>query len=116
MLVRVVLKASIGYHPIFVELIIGIGIFVKASNVTAYCRINPRGYKKWSQKLSNKRPKVWRNYKEKSLKWSIEETERLFEAISVLPEVLINRTKIIIFKMKNSKDSGNPATSNFLMM
>ncbi len=72
------------------------GVLVSATNVKAHCRKNPKGYKKWHQSLSNKRPKVWGYSKEKSKKWSIENAERLYEAISVLPDSLINQDKVSV--------------------
>ena len=41
---------------------------VKATQVKGHCRKNPKGYEKWSQRLSNNRPKIWGYTKEKSKK------------------------------------------------
>jgi hypothetical protein len=89
------------------------GTSVKATNVKAYCRKNPKGYAKWHQRLSNKRPKVWGYSQEKSKKWSIENVERLYDAISILPAELINQGEISVYRMLKSRYEGNPATSNF---
>lgn len=89
------------------------GTFVKASNVKAYCRQNPKGYEKWHQSTSNARPKVWGYKKEKSKKWKVEELQRFYDAISVVPDKLINLKNIKIYRMARSIFKGNPATSNF---
>lgn len=90
------------------------GVRVQATRVQAFCRKNPRGYDKWHKSFSNKRPKVWGYKKEKSKKWSVEENQRLYNAISVLPSVLQNLKGIKVYRMSRSQRIGNPATSNQL--
>lgn len=50
--------------------------------------------------------------KKKSKKWSVEEIERLHEALSVLPEIFLNLPNVKIYRMQKSKFAENPATSN----
>ena len=89
------------------------GTFVKASNVSAHCRTNPAGYAVWHSKLKNHRPKVWRFTKEQSKKWTTEEIERLLEALAELPEELTEQVVKGLYRMKDSVEQGNPATTNF---
>ncbi len=88
------------------------GTRVKATQVEGHCRKNPRGYEKWHQKLSNKRPKIWGYTKEKSKKWTIEEVHRLYEAISVLPDQIFDIDDIRIHRMFRSQNGLNPATTS----
>lgn len=89
------------------------GVRVKATKVKGHCRENPRGYKKWYQTFSNQRPKVWGYKAEKTKEWSAEETERIYEALSVLPDIFLNLPGVKLYRMGKSKFPGNPATSNF---
>lgn len=62
------------------------GVDVSATNVKGYCRLNPKGYEHWHQRLSNQRPKIWGYRKEKSKKWTVEEVQRFYDEISLLPD------------------------------
>lgn len=88
------------------------GTVVRATTVRGYCRANPRGYEKWHQKLSNERPGFWGYKSEKSKKWTTEEVERVYEALSSFPDQLLSLNKVEIYRMGRSKADGNPATSN----
>ena len=88
------------------------GVHVKATRVQSHCRKNPRGYKRWNKKLSNKRPQIWGYKREKSKKWTVEEVERFFDAIAVLPDQLLNLSKVKIYRMLQSRTAKNPATTN----
>ena len=88
------------------------GTRVTAAQIKGHCRKNPRGYKEWHQRLSNKRPKIWGYTKEKSKKWSIEEIERFLSAISVLPDRLVDLDGSQVYRMFRSQDGENPATTN----
>ena len=89
------------------------GTFVSATEVNAHCRKNPKGYDKWHALLSNGRPHVWGYKAEKSQKWTTEEIERVFEALSTLPDNILNQYVKNIYRMKNSLHVGNAATTNF---
>lgn len=89
------------------------GVYVSATQVKGHCRKSPRGYKKWNHRLTNKQPKIWGYTKERSKKWTTEEVERFHEALSVLPDKLLNLENIKIFRMGKSMTNGNPATSNY---
>ena len=88
------------------------GTLVKSTKVSGHCRINPRGYDKWHQSFSTKRPKVWGYKKEKSKKWTQEELQRLYDAVSVLPEKLLSLKNVKVYRMKDSQFKENPATTN----
>lgn len=89
------------------------GTRVKGTQVKGHCRKNPRGYEKWHQSLSSKRPEIWGYKKEKSKKWSVEEIERLHEALSVLPDIFLNLPNVKLYRMQKSNFAENPATSNY---
>lgn len=88
------------------------GVRVKSTQVLGHCRKNPRGYEQWHRTLSNQRPKLWGYQKEKSKKWTVEEVQRLYDAISVLPQKLLALKNVKFYRMSESKDIGNPGTSN----
>ncbi len=85
---------------------------VRSTTVNGHCRKTPRGYETWHSRLSNGRPGIWGYTREKSKKWSVEETERFLSAISVLPDKLAHLKGVFVYRMKASKDLANPATSN----
>ena len=89
------------------------GVHVKATHVDGHCRLNPRGYEQWHQRLSNSGPKVWGYPKEKTEKWTVEEIERVLESIAALPQQLLDLDGAKIHRMDKSVHLGNPATSNY---
>jgi hypothetical protein len=89
------------------------GVFVSSTEVSGHCRENPRGYDKWHSRLSNGRPSIWGYKGEKSKKWKVEEVERVFEALSALPENILNQYVKNIHRMHKSVHEGNSATTNF---
>lgn len=88
------------------------GVHVSATEVSAHCRRNPRGYDQWNQRLSNHRPKIWGYTKEKSKQWSTEDIQRVYTALSILPDQLLQLTDVKVHRMISSKFSENPATTN----
>lgn len=91
----------------------GDGKRFSATTVSAHCRTNPKGYDVWHSRLSNQRPRVWGYKYEKSKKWTTEEIERVLEALSELPEFLLNQEADSLYRMSGSEEPGNPATTNF---
>lgn len=89
------------------------GTHVSASQVSGHCRKNPRGYDRWHQRLSNTRPKIWGYSGEKTKRWTIEEVEMAYEALSILPDQLLNQADIKLHRMDKSQHVNNPATANF---
>lgn len=89
------------------------GVAVRATNVRGYCKENPRGYEKWHQRLSNDRPSFWGYKSEKSKKWTTEEVERVYDALSIFPQQLLDLDKVEIRRMIESVNNDNPATTNF---
>ncbi len=89
------------------------GTLVKAHRVSAHCRMNPRGYDSWHSQIKPGRPKVWKNENEVSTSWSTSETERVLEAVSALPDGLIEQIPAGIYRMRVSVDKANPATANY---
>ncbi len=57
-------------------------------------------------------PKRWPHHKEKQKIWTDEEKERVLEALGELPEALLGKYPIDIYRMEKSATSdGNPSTS-----
>jgi hypothetical protein len=88
------------------------GAFVSASTVSAHCRQKPESYVFWQENFKDQRPEKWPYKNEKTKKWTLEETERVLEAICELPKELWNKSNYKIYRMDKSKDGGNPATSS----
>lgn len=63
--------------------------------------------------MTNKRPAIWGYGKEKSKKWTVEEAQRFYDELSVLPDNLINLKNVKVYRMDQSVTQSNPATSNF---
>ncbi len=89
------------------------GVHVSAAQVRGHCRMNPRGYDQWHERLSNHRPSIWGYRTEKSKKWSIEDVQRFYDEMSVLPDKLIGLDNVKLHRMDISGTKRNPATSNF---
>ena len=88
------------------------GTLVRAHEVSAHCRTNPKGYEQWHSKIKTGRPRVWRHHREVSSSWTISEIERLLEAISELPDGLLEHEAAGIYRMKQSDTKDNSATTN----
>jgi len=89
------------------------GTYVKAADVKAHCRKNPKGYKHWKKKLKNGIPHGWKNKRknENSKPWITEERERVFEALEELPEELLVHTIKGIHRMDASETFANAGSS-----
>ncbi len=83
----------------------------KLEFVTGHCRTNPNGYKFWSQKITNARPKGWPYKKERTKSWKVNEKEDVICALATLPEALWLKNLKGIYRMEKSKDYPNPASS-----
>jgi len=85
------------------------GTPVRASNVSAHCQENPKGYEFWKSKLLNGRPENWPPATEKQAKWTPEEMERVLEALGSLPDSLQPKKIKGFYRMHRSDDYPNPA-------
>ncbi len=88
------------------------GTFVRAHTVSAHCRTNPKGYDKWHSKLKTGRPHIWGYKEETTTNWSTSEIERVLEAISDLPDGLVQQESNGIYRMRKSQTRANTATTN----
>jgi hypothetical protein len=88
------------------------GVHVDAADVSGHCRLNPKGYQLWHQRISSQRPIVWGYKNEVTKSWSVAEVEQFYEAISALPTSLINLNNIKVYRMSQSVAKENPATTN----
>lgn len=87
------------------------GTYVKATSVDSYCRQDRESDKHWQDKLKSGRPDDWPYDVEKSGAWSLQETERVLEALCELPKEIWENSTYKIYRMNKSKDGQNPATS-----
>jgi hypothetical protein len=86
------------------------GTPVSATNVNAHCQLNPTSYNQWKNRLKSILSERWKLKKEKPRKWTIEERERVLEALASLPpELLMDSVKTIFRLEKSSLYDQNPA-------
>jgi len=86
------------------------GTSVSASQVLAHCQKNPPSYSKWKERLVDSKPeRSWKKL-EKQKSWTEEERERVFEALSGLPDLLLLDSVHSIYRAAKSSDyDQNPA-------
>lgn len=87
------------------------GTFVSEADIKEHCRSNTESYKFWQGKFVDQGPANWPYKNEVSKKWTLDEKERIFEAICELPEQIWKKSEYKFYRMKKSKDGENPATS-----
>lgn len=96
------------------------GSRVSATNVTAHCQGDPPSYAKWKDRLKDKPTIIptWAKM-DKRKTWTDEERERVLEALSSLPEILLLDAVQEIFRAEKGKslnDAQNPASSDYGMI
>jgi len=62
--------------------------------------------------MKNGRPPSWRFNAEKSTDWTVEERERVFDALEETPSFVKNLEIDSIYRMKESRSPENPAAAN----
>ena len=87
------------------------GTSVKATHVVTHCKKLTSGYD-FNKIIKNGLPTEWPHKNEKSQKWSVEEINRLIEAIEALPDYFKSIYLNGIYRLQKSKDFPNPATSS----
>ncbi|OFZ81783.1 MAG: hypothetical protein A2583_11140 [Bdellovibrionales bacterium RIFOXYD1_FULL_53_11] len=86
------------------------GTYVSAATVRSHCRDNQNGFEFWRDKIKTDRPDQWPYTEEKSKKWSVEEKEKLLDALGNLGN-LFNLDSIKgIFRLDRSIYYPNPAS------
>lgn len=85
------------------------GVYVSAAQVTGHCRSKAAAYQFWSARLVNNEIKGWPHKSEKFKSWSRSEIEAAIGALDRVPNSLWDEIKI--HRAKQSRSSGNPATS-----
>jgi hypothetical protein len=78
------------------------GTHVRATTVSAHCSDNPPGYAFWIEKLKTGSPEQWPNKKENPRPWTVEQKERVLEALSVFPIQMQRQDIRGIFRMDRS--------------
>jgi hypothetical protein len=89
------------------------GTSVSASQVLAHCQKDPPSYAKWKTRLlDSNATRGWKK-SEKQKPWSEDERERVFEALSELPELLLLDSVHSIYRAVKSEDfDQNPASGD----
>lgn len=86
------------------------GKHVRATNVKSHCKtLNPSA-QFWLSRLKDGAPPNWPHKTEMQSSWSTEQKERVLSAMEELPELLEVASIDGIYRLKNAKDSGNPAS------
>ena len=86
------------------------GVNVSATSVVAHCQDNPPSNQNWQVKLATGLPHAWQQGGERTVEWTLEQKERVLDALSPLPQVLLNTAIEGIYRLKTSKiDVDNPA-------
>lgn len=86
------------------------GTSVRATNVKDHCRDKSIGFLFAENKFKNSLPEYWPHKQEKGKSWSIEERERLVEALDDIPNVLFSKQLVGFYRAERSKDFPNQAT------
>lgn len=87
------------------------GTFVKAATISSHCRKQRESDNYWLTKFESYRPIDWPHNNEILTPWTVEEKERVLDALCELPEEIWKNSEYKIYRMKQSKDGQNPATS-----
>ncbi len=87
------------------------GTFVNATVVSSHCRKQRESDNYWHDKFEISRPSDWPHKQEILKSWTVEEKERVLDAICELPDSIWKNSKYKLYRMKKSKDGKNPATS-----
>ncbi|MGZ3747486.1 MAG: hypothetical protein ACXVB4_06085 [Pseudobdellovibrionaceae bacterium] len=89
------------------------GTVIKPTNVKSYCRVLTKAYEYSRERFKNGIPPNWPHSKEKAGSWTVEEKERIIEALEELPDILLSDKIAGIYRLKKSKDFPNPASSSY---
>lgn len=88
------------------------GTVVRSTDVKSYCKVLTKAYEYSKKRFKKGRPANWPHNIEKASSWTDEETERIVEVLEELPEVLLSKVIVGIYRLKRSKDYPNPASSS----
>ncbi len=89
------------------------GTPVSGSNHRAGCKKNPASYAFWNNRLKARLPPKWEFKNEKSKVWTEDEKEKVLEAISALPPLLVNKIVSGIYRLKTSAQLPENPAANF---
>lgn len=87
------------------------GSVVRPATVNAYCRDKSSATLFLEGRLRNSLPTNWPHSKEKGKSWTDGERERVLEEIERLPDKLLNKNIVGIYRASKSVDYPNPASS-----
>ena len=89
------------------------GTPVSGSKHRAGCQKNPASYAVWSNRLKAGLPPKWESKNEKSKVWTEDEKEKVLEALSALPPLLVNEIVSGIYRLKTSVQLPENPAANF---
>jgi len=89
------------------------GTPVSGSHHKAGCAKNPLAYAIWNHRLKAGTPPKWEFKSEKSKAWTEDEKEKVLEALSTLPPLLVNEIVSGIYRLKNSDQLPENPAANF---
>lgn len=87
------------------------GTLVKATEVKTHCKQRPVNYDYFQNRIKDNLPVEWPHKKEKPRAWTRGQKERLLEAGTILPALLLQNSIAGVFRSQKSKDFPNPASS-----
>ncbi len=89
------------------------GTPVSGSKHKAGCQKNPASYAVWNDRLKAGMPPKWEFKNEKSKAWTEDEKEKVLEALSVLPALLVSEIVSGIYRLKTSAQLPENPAANF---
>jgi hypothetical protein len=89
------------------------GTSVSGSYHRAGCAKNPPAYAIWKDRLKAGTPSKWELKNEKSKPWTEDEKERVLDALSALPVILVTETVSGIYRLKTSSHLIENPAANF---
>ncbi len=89
------------------------GTSVSGSYHRAGCAKNPPAYAIWKDRLKAGTPSKWELKNEISKPWTEDEKERVLEALSALPVILVTETVSGIYRLKTSSQLLENPAANF---
>ena len=91
----------------------GNGKPISGEQIKGHCKQNSSDYPTWNQKLKDGKPESWPHKSEQAAKWTVEERERVLEALEETPKLLKDTNLYGIFRVREAIDPNNPASNDY---
>ena len=88
------------------------GTWVRSTNVDSYCKVRTKAYEYSKNIFKRDRPEEWPHKNEQGSTWTEEQKDRAVDALEEHPDLLLSPKIKGIYRLKNSKDPNNPASSS----